>query len=92
MAKTNKVYKSSKSSKKKIVNTQYDKRFTQANRINNMNESCVKCGTEVISSRNIKEDDIEMITVRCSTYSHTFEIKYCFGYQDAFYAFIDNHP
>jgi hypothetical protein len=83
MAKTNKLYKSSK----KVAHTQYDNRYTQANRINNKNSNCCKCGTKLIASQ---LDDI--VTVKCSNFSFSGKIELCINYKDIFCDFIDNHP
>lgn len=81
-----KMYKSVKSSKK-VAHTQYDMRFTQANRINNKNENCCKCGKEVIATQIGKS-----VTVTCGTFSFSGNIEKCITYVDVLSDFNDKHP
>ena len=74
-----------------VSNTQYDKRLTPANCINNMNKQCRHCGTDVLATHNDLKNK-NKVTVYCSTYSHTYEIKPPASYHEALAAFCDNHP
>jgi len=72
---------------KNVQHTQYDKRYTQANRINNINNNCCKCGTNIHATQLGNR-----ITVRCQTFSFSGQISYCIDYNDILCDFNDNHP
>lgn len=87
MPSTNKVIKSHRHNIKRVAHTENDNRYTQANRINNVQKPCTKCGTDVYATQ-----DGQTVTVNCNTFSFSTIVGSCFDYTDAYCNFIDEHP
>ncbi len=76
-----------KGGKRRVEHTEYDNRYTQANRINNMNSTCARCGTTVRASQKGKS-----MTIRCDCHQHTGTFGGIIEYVDVLSAFYDSHP
>ncbi len=72
--------------RKQIAHSFYDKRYTKANKINNLNEKCIR--GYAITATQVKDD----VTVKCECgHSSTTRCTGIFNEYDALADFTDSH-
>lgn len=72
-------------SKKQIAHTYYDKRYTKANKINNLNKQCPN-GYNIKATKNGT-----VVTVKCACHCSEFNCVGIFDENDAICMFFDTH-
>lgn len=70
-----------------IAHTGSDKRYSQANQINNSNLCCRWCGTNIRASQSGNQ-----LTIRCDTHTETGTLGGCIEGADVLGDFNDSHP